>query len=190
MHKGSGAEDGLDQNIFAKFDMVLTGHFHHRSSRDNIHYLGTPYEMTWNDYNDPKGFHIFDPKARELTFVENPYRVFVKVIWDDTKPQDHKISLLAGRAVKITVVNKTEFFEFDSFIEAIQKTNPIEQIRIQEDHTMTESGLTEDDVDVEDTLALLGKYVDGLEDIPADKERVKTLLKGLYVEAQHTDQDD
>ena len=66
MHKGAVCETGLDLQEFSKFDMVLSGHFHHRSSSDNIYYLGAPYEITWSDYQDPKGFHIFDTQTREL----------------------------------------------------------------------------------------------------------------------------
>ena len=60
MHRGMVSEGGLNRDIFGKFDMVFSGHYHHRSHSDNIHYLGNPYELTWQDYGDTRGFHIFD----------------------------------------------------------------------------------------------------------------------------------
>ena len=47
MYKGSINHEGLEKNVFNKFEMVCSGHFHHKSSYGNIHYLGAPYEMTW-----------------------------------------------------------------------------------------------------------------------------------------------
>jgi hypothetical protein len=40
------------------------------------------------------------------------------------------------------------------------------------------------EVDLEDTITLLSQYVDSL-DTEADKDRIKTLMKTLYVEAQN-----
>jgi hypothetical protein len=40
------------------------------------------------------------------------------------------------------------------------------------------------EIDLEDTVTLLSQYVDSLE-TEADKDRIKTLMKTLYVEAQN-----
>ena len=56
---GMPHEGGMDPDVFFKFKQVFSGHFHHKSSRGNITYLGNPYQMFWNDYNDPRGFHLY-----------------------------------------------------------------------------------------------------------------------------------
>jgi DNA repair exonuclease SbcCD nuclease subunit len=76
MYRGMESHDGLDKSIFEKFDLVFSGHYHHRSSDKHIHYLGNPYELTWQDYNDPRGFHLFDTDTRRLEYIPNPYRMF------------------------------------------------------------------------------------------------------------------
>ena len=63
MHSGMMSQTGISKTIFNKFDMVMSGHFHKRSTDGHIYYLGCPYEMTWADYNDPKGFHVFDTET-------------------------------------------------------------------------------------------------------------------------------
>jgi DNA repair exonuclease SbcCD nuclease subunit len=77
--------DGLDKNIFGKFDTVMSGHFHHKSESSGIHYFGSPYHITWNDWGDSRGFHTFDTETREIEFIENPYQIFHKIYYDDSK---------------------------------------------------------------------------------------------------------
>jgi DNA repair exonuclease SbcCD nuclease subunit len=77
MYKGHENDEGFDPKIFEKFDLVCSGHFHHRSSNGNINYLGNPYELTWADFEDPRGFHIFDTSTRELDFIPNRNETYI-----------------------------------------------------------------------------------------------------------------
>lgn len=184
MYKGHENDEGFDPKLFDKFDLVCSGHFHHRSSSGNISYLGNPYPLTWADYDDPRGFHIIDSKTLELEFVENPFSIFSKIYYDDTKDIDYNESDFANKHLKLIVVNKTDFYGFDQFIEKIYKANPLE-LKIIEDLSEFESeSLIDEETDLEDTVTLLTQYVDGL-DTEADKDRIKTLMKTLYVEAQN-----
>ena len=83
MHLGQYSQTGVDASMFKKFDMAFSGHFHHKSDNGNIYYLGNPYQITWSDYKDSRGFHIFDTKTRELEFVLNPFEMFHKIHYDD-----------------------------------------------------------------------------------------------------------
>ena len=83
MDRGNVCHGGIDKQPLNKYDIVLTGHFHHKSDDGHIYYVGTPGEMTWADYNDARGFHIFDTNTRELEFIQNPYRMFHKLSYDD-----------------------------------------------------------------------------------------------------------
>lgn len=185
MYKGHENDEGFDAKLFEKFDLVCSGHFHHRSSRGNINYLGNPYEMTWADFEDPRGFHIFDTGTRELQFIQNPFTIFSKIYYDDEKVDTMTIdvSQYANQHLKLIVVNKKDFYKFDQFVERLYKTNPLE-LKIIEDLSEFESeALGDSNVDLEDTLTLLSQYVDNL-DTDADKDRIKNLMKALYVEAQ------
>ena len=72
MHGGHVNQHGLESNIFKRFEKVYQDTFIKNQMMVSIHYLGTQYEITWSDYNDPKGFHIFDTNTRELERVPNP----------------------------------------------------------------------------------------------------------------------
>jgi len=122
MDRGSVCHDGIDRKSLSKYDMVITGHFHHRSDDGHIYYVGTPGEMTWADYNDPRGFHIFDLKTRELEFIQNPYRMFHKVIYDDSKEdfefwKKYDYDALKETYVKVVVLNKQNPYLFDTVLD-------------------------------------------------------------------------
>lgn len=187
MYKGHENDEGFDPKIFSKFERVYTGHFHHRSSDRNITYLGNPYELTWADFEDPRGFHVFDSVEKTVEFIQNPFNIFSKIYYDDTKNIDFKQEHYENKHLKLIVVNKTDFYKFEQFLEKLEKCNPLE-LKIIEDMSEFEAeALGTDDVDLEDTLTLLSQYVDNL-DTDADKDRIKTLMKTLYVEAQNYEQ--
>ena len=71
--RGHVMESGMEVDVFEKFSRVYSGHFHTRSNDGKIYYLGNPYEMFWNDVNDPRGFHIFDTETLTHTPINNPY---------------------------------------------------------------------------------------------------------------------
>jgi DNA repair exonuclease SbcCD nuclease subunit len=184
MYKGHENDEGFDPKIFEKFDTVCSGHFHHRSSNGNINYLGNPYELTWADFEDPRGFHIFDTGTRELDFIQNPFTIFSKIYYDDTKAIDYTTEDFENKHLKLIVVNKTDYYAFDKFVEKIYKANPLE-LKIIEDLSEFEAdAMGDQEVDLEDTVTLLSQCVDSL-DTEADKTRIKTLMKTLYVEAQN-----
>lgn len=185
MMRGHECEDGYDPNLFNGFELVCSGHFHHRHSKGNIHYLGNPYEMFWSDLEDSRGFHIFDTETRELEFIVNPFTMFNRYYYDDEKedPVNVNIEQFAGKHLKLVVVNKRDFYKFDKFVEDIYKVNPLE-LKIIEDFSEFEAEALDESVDLEDTLTLLSNYVDSIE-TDTDKEKLKGLMKTLYVEAQH-----
>jgi DNA repair exonuclease SbcCD nuclease subunit len=188
MHKGTVCTDGIGTEIFDKFDLVISGHFHTKSKHGSINYTGTPYEMTWSDYNDPKGFHVLDTRTRELEFIENPYKMFHKFFYDDVSMNMHDILSkedfrnYKDTIVKVIIKNKTNPYMFDMFIEKMQKSEPFD-MQVVEDHLNLN---LEDDSTIvseaEDTLTILSKYVDHLE-LSVDKQRLESLLRNLYGEA-------
>jgi DNA repair exonuclease SbcCD nuclease subunit len=166
MHRGAVNDHGMDVKPFDKFDIVMSGHYHHKSSRGNIHYLGTPYEMTWSDYDDPKGFHIFDTETRELEFIRNPYTMFQKWFYNDIEANplelNESFDSAAGAIVKVVVKNKTNPYWFDMYITALEKAGAID-IQVVDDHLNLQ---LEDDDDIideaEDTLTILKNYANSI----------------------------
>ena len=181
MYRGVESHGGLPANMFAKYERVLSGHYHTRSERENITYVGTPYEMTWQDFNDPKGFHLFDLETRELQFFENPSKIFVRLDYDDTDPKTLDALDLADCFIKVVVTNKTDLYKFDQYIQKLY-TKGCFEVKIVEDMSEFSDGEIGEEIDLEDTMDVLSNYIDSIE-TTADKERIKQFMKKLYVEA-------
>ena len=183
MHRGMESNDGLAKETFQKFDLVFSGHYHHRSSDKHIHYLGNPYELTWQDYNDPRGFHLFDLDTRELTFVQNSYRMFERLEYNDKEqePIDLDLIELDQKYVKLVVVNKNDFYKFDKFIQKLYNKG-CHEIKIIEDMSEFQDGEIGEEINLEDTLSVLSHYVDSIE-TDVEKEQIKTYMRTLYTEA-------
>lgn len=192
MHRGMPSEGGLDRKIFDKFELTFSGHYHHKSSSGDIHYLGNPYELTWQDHNDDRGFHLFDLNTKTLEFIKNPNNMFHKIVYDDVSESisdiDKKdLAIYNNSYVKVVVVNKTNPYLFDKFMNNLYNVNPID-ITIVEDFSELLDDV-EDTVDqAEDTITILNKYVDGITEQSIDNNELKKLLKELYVEALNTEQ--
>lgn len=192
MYRGMPAHEGLKRDLFRKFNYTFSGHYHHKSSGDSIHYLGNPYELTWQDYDDARGFHLFDLDDHTLEFVENPNRMFHRISYDD---KNETIAEIDGKDlsgynstyVKVVVINKTNPYLFDKFMNNLYNVNPSD-ITIVEDFSELGEGIEDDMVDqAEDTLTILNKFVDTVNEDNIDNNRLKTLLKELYVEAINLD---
>jgi len=183
MYRGMESHEGLSKDLFKRFDMVFSGHYHHRSDDGHIYYLGNPYELTWQDYNDPRGFHLFDLQTRQLEFIRNPNTMFERVEYDDSliDPSVADYTHLSNKYVKIVVVNKNDFYKFDKFITKVYNVNPYE-VKIIEDFSEFSEGEIDSDINLEDTLDVLSNYIDSVE-TDLDKDRVKTFMKSLYTEA-------
>lgn len=193
MNRGMPSHEGLDRELFKRFDVVFSGHYHHRSHSDNIHYLGNPYELTWQDYNDPRGFHLFDLDTRSLEFIENTNVMFHRIVYDDkeesiTEINNKDLTKFTNTYVKVVVLNKTNPYLFDKFMAKLYEVNPID-VTIAEDFADLTEGVEDDMInEAEDTITIINKFVDGIKEEHIDNDKLKNVLKELYVEALNLEQ--
>jgi DNA repair exonuclease SbcCD nuclease subunit len=193
MHRGMPSEEGLNRELFRKFTHTFSGHYHHKSNANDIYYLGNPYELTWQDYSDDRGFHIFDFGSKELTFIKNPNVMFHRIVYDDkvetvSEVISKDLSKYAGSYVKVVTVNKTNPYLFDQFMNKLYMVNPLDITIIEDALDLTE-GMEDDKIDeAEDTITIINKYVDALENSGIDNTKLKSMLKELYVEALNLEQ--
>jgi DNA repair exonuclease SbcCD nuclease subunit len=187
MDRGNICHTGMNKETFDRFDLVLSGHFHHKSTHDNIYYLGNQYEITWADYGDERGFHVFDTETRELTFVPNPFKMFHKISYDDGSTDFEywkavDFEQYRDTYVKIVVVNKQNPYLFDNVLDRLYKAG-VADIAVVEDFTDSSVDLDEEIVNqAEDTMTILNKYIDGLT-LNVEPDKLKNIMKELYIES-------
>jgi DNA repair exonuclease SbcCD nuclease subunit len=172
--------EGMSDKFLEKFDMVLSGHFHSKSSKGNVHYLGTQYQMTSIDTNEVKGFHVLDTETRELQFIQNPMKMFHNVEWrNGTLIEGFDPARYKGTYVKVLVYEKKSETKFDQFLDSLYAAEPA-SVSIIED--LSDRVREEGEVDIsEDTLSLINKEIDGME--TENKEELKNIVRELYMES-------
>ena len=173
-------DHGMDSTIFSKFEKVFSGHYHTRSDNGKIFYLGNPYEMYWSDVNDTRGFHIFDTETLIHTPVNNPYKLFYNIYYDDTPYQTFDASKYSNKIVKVIVRKKSKPKSFEKFIDNLYKIG-VQDLKIVENFEIKEN----DDFVVEEeenTISVLNRYIDESE-FNFDKNVIKGIFENLYKQA-------
>lgn len=183
MQAGHVIDHGMNHEIFKKFDKVFSGHYHSRSdyyNDSNIIYLGTPYEMTFADCDDPKYFYIFDTDTGEYEAIVNPYKMFHKIVYNDGS--DYDLSTVENCMVKLIVDVKTDQMKYDIFVKQLNESNPMELKIIENFEQFGDEKIDVDNIDISDTLSLLHKYIEETQ-FDINKDLLKSTVQSLYIDA-------
>jgi DNA repair exonuclease SbcCD nuclease subunit len=188
MHKGQISTNGMDMGLLGKWGNVYSGHYHHRSTVGNVTYLGSFLEMTWADYNDPRGFSVFDTDTQTMEFIENPHNLFWVIVYDDVETVDilgriqtTDFGFFKDKFIKVLCVNRTNQTMFDLFLDNLYKASPLD-VTIIEDATLLE-GETEIDIgETHDTVSIINDYINNLT-LKVDSDKLKRYMNDIYKDA-------
>ena len=182
--RGVAYNGGTDPETFARFEQVLSGHFHCRQERGNVIYMGTPYQITFADSGETKGFWILDTDTREMEFIENPECMFHSLSYDDeandyTEFIKKTHDMFANKYVKLYVQNKTNPYILDRVVDTLYNSG-VYNLTIVDD-----IGVEYRDIEAADatksTLEIIMEEIDTRDDIH-NKDVVKRLVKEVYME--------
>jgi DNA repair exonuclease SbcCD nuclease subunit len=173
-------EHGLDSKLFENFKRVYSGHYHTRSDNGKIFYLGNPYEMYWTDVNDTRGFHIFDTETLTHTPINNPYKLFYNIYYEDTPYQLFDATEYENKIVKVIVRKKSKPKDFEKFIDKLYSAK-IQELKIVENFDIIENENFAIDEE-ESTISILNRYIEESE-FEFDKTIVKGIFEDLYKQA-------
>jgi len=173
-------DHGMDSKLFDKFSRVYSGHYHTRSNDGRVFYLGNPYELYWTDLNDTRGFTIFDTETLEHYPINNPYKMFYNIYYEDTPYQTFNTSEFQNKIVKVVVRKKTDQNQFEKFIDKLYSSN-IHELKIVENFQVQDIEDFEA-FESEDTFSILDRYIQESE-ISMDKTIIQKMIREVYQEA-------
>jgi len=173
-------EHGMESELYQKFQKVFSGHYHTRSDNGTVFYLGNPYEMFWSDVNDKRGFTIFDTETLEHTPVNNPYRLFYNIFYEDDSHQTFDTREYENKIVKVVVRKKSNTKKFEKFIDKLYASN-VADLKVVENFVVQDPEEFEV-FESEDTLSILNRYIEEAE-IALDKSVIQNIMRTTYQEA-------
>ena len=183
---GTFIDAGYDPKHFNKFEYVLSGHYHIKSSRDNIHYLGTQYQMGFSDVGEKKGFHVFDFQERTLEFVENPKQLFYTFKYYEDQKTEIDFDSFKDCYVRIIIKQKTKQVLFDKYLDKFYEAG-VAELSVSED-VATNPELVSVDIH-KDTLQLLHEEIDTITEQSIDKKQLADIINSAYNAALSKDEE-
>lgn len=195
MYRGmEPCEQGESVETFEKFELVLSGHYHHASTYGAIHYIGSPFHLTWNDYGDDRGFYLLDTDTLEMTFIKNTYSRFKKVVYNDVTNTVDDIKALCAAIledgssyhdayVKVVVEQRTRGYWFEMVMDALNRVGAQDIIVV--DDILVGNDPTADSQQPLKTLDVIQNYIDQLE-INCDKTALQQYATEIYRAAIET----
>lgn len=186
MTPGQKNEHGFLPATFDRYEKVFSGHFHTMSDDGKIQYISNTNQFNWSDYNLKKGFRILDTKTKQLTFVENTYNIYEKIIYTDEldildfdyEPYREKIVRVYIQSFGTTNQQKLNLF-IDRLQNVVFNVEVLEVNETSYDGELTEADLKDTGID-----EVITKYIDGVvQNELIDKGKLKSYFMDLYNEA-------
>ena len=171
-------EHGLESKLFEKFSRVYSGHYHTRSNDGRVFYLGNPYEIYWSDWNDSRGFTIFDTETLDHHHIDNPYNIFEIINYDEDATELD--SDYENNIVKVVIKNKKNQLKYEKFLDKLYSQNPAE-VKIVENFEVNIKDF-EEDIESEDTISILDRYIQESE-TNKDKTRIMSIMREVHKES-------
>lgn len=183
--------NGITLKTMKKFEHVFSGHYHQKITKGNFKYLGVPYQLTWEDVEAEKGFHIFDTETRTIKFIPNPHKIYKKILWEESGQYNVKELIdnvakdadkYANKYIKVIVRRKDNPYILDRYIEAIEQCGP--HSVTTEESIIIVNGVEESDSieKIEDTLTTLVTYINSMESLEK-RDSLLYFVETLYQEA-------
>ena len=181
--RGVKFDGGMSDNLLRRFDEVWSGHFHMRHSKNNVRYLGTPYQITFSDLHEQKGFYIYDTESGDLDHIENDERMFLHIDYTDETNIDD-LSEYENKYLKLFVRERKSQSKFDTFVDNLYDAKVGSLTIIENDDSSVIEDTEVADMSL-DTLSLIYKeaedFYETIEGI--NVSRLKRLIEEIYMEA-------
>jgi DNA repair exonuclease SbcCD nuclease subunit len=176
-------EHGSDINAYKQMKHVYSGHIHYGQSKQNVTFVGNPYQMTRSDAGNVKGIYCLDLDSGEHTFYENTYSPkFVRFYLDKS------LDITLGRIRQICENNFVDIYVKSEYLIKYPINDLISELsegaRKLEIIAYEDEDLLDIDVEYDKSLNIYNlceKYIDQMSTIEdKTKEKMKNHLFKLH----------
>jgi DNA repair exonuclease SbcCD nuclease subunit len=172
-----------DINItnFSRFEQVFSGHFHIPSHKNNITYLGAPFQFNFGDAGSKRGYYVFeDDKLEFIQYKDAPEFVVV------TTDEQIKPEKIRGNIVKLVYKKDYGTSENMKILEQVQIYQPIQlftDFARMSSNIVSANGDDTENIQLKSTRDILTEYIEKME--KPDHIKIATLrqvISGLLKE--------
>jgi len=115
------SNNSLNPADFNNCNWIISGHFHSPSRKDNIRYIGSPYQMSFGDTTGQRGFFILDDLQLEMIEFKDAPK-FVKISSNDKITED----MIKGNIVKLIYSKDYGKIQNNKILESVQFFKPLQ----------------------------------------------------------------
>lgn len=182
---GTEYSDGLEQNVFNRFEYVVSGHYHVRTFvGGKFYYLGSPVEHTWNDCGVKKGFTIFDCQTRTFEFVPNSRTMHEKIFYEDgvTPLLTFPYHEYAGKIVAVYIPSflSVNVSQYNLFLDSLSAhCYSLETREYDGTDSSSVASLQETSPEMGDTRTLIDSYITTVFSELEQQEELRSYVRSL-----------
>ena len=182
MNDSYRSTEGVSMDTVEGFKRVWAGHFHLRESVGNIQYIGSPYQQTFAEMKQDKGFWIWDSardKAEYVPIVGTRKHYEVEIAYEGKKKTVKKSGEFGPRDfVRVNVKGERAILNALDRRD-IKKITGAEEFKLTKDIIDTDfSRLKIDKDSIDNTRDIMNKYVDFV-DTDLDRDRLLEVASEL-----------
>ncbi|MFA5025466.1 MAG: metallophosphoesterase [Candidatus Shapirobacteria bacterium] len=127
-------ESNLNLSNFKKFKRVWSGHFHNPMTKENVTYIGSPFQNNFGDVDSVRGYYLVqNENSKFIEFTKAPK--FYKISTEDLDK-----SKIPGNFIKLVFEKDYGITKNNEFIEKVEALNPLllvtDTSRIREDSSV------------------------------------------------------
>lgn len=173
--------DCLDRGVIRKWRKVFSGHYHLTSERDNIIYVGTPYELNWNDYGDKKRFFVYNTEDSSIEEIPTKSSIFKKVAIT-TENLKTSFEDCTGKFVKVSIEDGMKPKELEKILSRISQSGALNVKCISAQQVVEDEAIIDD---IDNPIAMVSNDISTRWKDEPEKEKIaQTILQNIWKQAE------
>lgn len=169
--KSFALTEGLNPSLVAKFDLVLSGHYHLRQQQGNIHYIGSCMQHDFGDVGSERGYMIINlDDLQSIEFIENDVAPrFVELNVEDAL---RNLNLLRDNHVKLIETRPIDPELQEVILEKVAAIHPARLI-----YQPCQADIVDEEFEDDEKLETMEVLKQMIEEQHKSPERVLKLIK-------------